>query len=143
MNRESDLLRAVHFFETLSVDTVQQLNLMYTDDAFFKNPFNEAHGRPAICRVFKHMFMQVTAPRLMVLTHAVQGDDAFLIWHFMFRMKLLSSAEQCIQGASHLRFSKDGRIDYHCDYWDTAEELYEKVPLLGSLMRLLKRMASS
>ena len=27
----------------------------------------------------------------------------------------------------------------HRDYWDAAEELYEKLPILGGLMRWLKR----
>ena len=30
----------------------------------------------------------------------------------------------------------------HRDYLDAAEELYEKLPLLGGLMRLLKRAAN-
>jgi steroid Delta-isomerase len=30
----------------------------------------------------------------------------------------------------------------HRDYWDAAEELYEKLPILGGLMRWLKRQAS-
>ena len=32
-----------------------------------------------------------------------------------------------------------GRVVAHRDYWDAAEELYEKLPVLGALMRLLKR----
>ena len=40
---------------------------------------------------------------------------------------------------SHLRFAADGRIAYHRDYWDAAEEVYEKVPLLGGLLRRIKR----
>jgi hypothetical protein len=28
------------------------------------------------------------------------------------------------------------------DYWDAAEELYEKLPVLGGLMRWLKRAAN-
>ena len=35
------------------------------------------------------------------------------------------------------------RITLHRDYWDAAEELYEKLPLLGTLMRWLKRRARS
>jgi hypothetical protein len=31
----------------------------------------------------------------------------------------------------------------HRDYWDAAEELYEKLPVVGSLMRWLKRQANS
>jgi hypothetical protein len=33
-------------------------------------------------------------------------------------------------------------VAVHRDYWDAAEELYEKLPLLGSLMRFLKRQAA-
>ena len=44
-----------------------------------------------------------------------------------------------IHGASHLRFGADGRVVVHRDYWDAAEELYEKLPLVGALMRWLKR----
>ena len=36
-----------------------------------------------------------------------------------------------------------GRITLHRDYWDAAEELYEKLPLVGGLMRWLKRRANT
>jgi hypothetical protein len=34
-------------------------------------------------------------------------------------------------------------IVVHRDYWDAAEELYEKLPWLGGLMRWLKRKANT
>ena len=98
-------------------------------------------GIDAITRLFAHMFVQVDAPRFVVTTRIAQGNDAFLTWDFRFRMKRFSTQEQCIRGATHLRFGSDGRIDFHRDYWDAAEELYEKLPLLGGLMRFLKRAA--
>ena len=39
----------------------------------------------------------------------------------------------------NLRFAPDGRIALHRDYWDAAEELYEKLPLVGALFILLIR----
>ena len=51
--------------------------------------------------------------------------------------------DQVIRGASQLVFDELGRITLHRDYWDAAEELYEKLPLLGSLMRWLKGQARS
>jgi steroid delta-isomerase len=33
----------------------------------------------------------------------------------------------------------DGRVVYHRDYWDAAGELYERIPLLGALMRGVRR----
>jgi hypothetical protein len=58
-------------------------------------------------------------------------------------MKRFNRNEQCIRGASHIRFAADGRACYHRDYWDVAEELYEKLPLIGSVMRGLKKMANN
>jgi hypothetical protein len=46
-------------------------------------------------------------------------------------------------GATHLVFDADGKVAVHRDYWDAAEELYEKLPLLGGLMRWLKRRAQT
>jgi hypothetical protein len=50
--------------------------------------------------------------------------------------------EQVIRGGSHLLLAADGRIAEHRDYWDAAEELYEKLPLIGGLMRWLKARAN-
>ena len=48
-----------------------------------------------------------------------------------------------MRGASHLRFAPDGRVADHRDYWDAAEELYEKLPVVGGVMRWLKRRANT
>ncbi|NDH57873.1 MAG: nuclear transport factor 2 family protein, partial [Betaproteobacteria bacterium] len=38
---------------------------------------------------------------------------------------------------------EEGKIAEHRDYWDAAEELYEKIPLLRWLMRWLRRKIAS
>ena len=141
MNHEDDLQKLIGFFETINAGNIGQLAQVYTEDVFFKDPFNEVRGLPAVVQIFSHMFEQVDSPRFVVTSHVLQGDQAFLTWDFLFRMKRFSSAEQCIRGATHLRFGPDGKANFHRDYWDAAEELYEKLPLLGSLMRGLKRLA--
>ena len=73
----------------------------------------------------------------------VDGDQCFLTWDFLFRMKRFSRDEQVVRGGSHLRFDAQGRVGLHRDYWDAAEELYEKLPVVGGLMRWLKRRANS
>jgi steroid delta-isomerase len=53
-------------------------------------------------------------------------------------MKSLGDGQQCISGATHISFDMDGAVILHRDYWDAAEELYEKLPLVGRLMRCMK-----
>jgi steroid delta-isomerase len=63
-----------------------------------------------------------------------------LVWDFTFRIKKYKpEILQRIRGVSHIRFNAEGKVNYHRDYWDAAEELYEKLPLVGGLMRFLKR----
>lgn len=141
MTQQTGLQNVVKFFETISPDSVERLSSIYTEDVFFKDPFNEVRGIAAVTSIFAHMFEQVDAPRFVVTTSVLQDDQAFLTWDFLFRMKRFAREEQCIRGATHLRFDKEGRVTFHRDYWDAAEELYEKLPLLGSVMRGLKRIA--
>lgn len=131
------------FFESITPEAVRRIGDIYAADAYFKDPFNEVRGVEPIRRIFAHMFEQVDAPRFVVREVVADGNGALLTWDFLFRARALGNAEQVIHGASHLKFDADGRVRYHRDYWDAAEELYEKMPLLGGLMRLLKRRAAS
>ncbi len=128
--------RIIECFESLTETDVPRLAEIYSADATFKDPFNEVQGSAAICRVFGHMFVTVQVPRFVIREAVVQGEQCFLTWDFSFRR---ARDELVVRGASHLRLAGDGRIAMHRDYWDAAEELYEKLPVLGILMRALRR----
>lgn len=138
---DAALARIVARFEALAPGDLDRLHELYTEDARFKDPFNDVQGVAAIRRVFAHMFETLDGPRFVVTEFVAQGGRCWLAWDFHFRMRRFSRAEQTIRGASCLQLAADGRIAVHRDYWDAAEELYEKLPLLGSLMRWLKRQA--
>jgi hypothetical protein len=40
---------------------------------------------------------------------------------------------------SYLQFDKAGKVRYHRDYFDLGAMLYEHLPLLGSLVKTIKR----
>jgi hypothetical protein len=143
MSGDERLARLRQFFETLSPQSVAQIGSIYASGAYFKDPFNEVCGVAAIERIFRHMFEQVDAPRFVIHDAVIQGDQGFVTWDFIFRMRRLGRTEQVIRGASHLRFDGAGRVVFHRDYWDAAEELYEKLPVLGGLMRFLRRRAAT
>ncbi len=138
--------RLVAFFEHLQPADLARLDALYAPEARFKDPFNEVVGVPAIRRIFEHMFQQLHEPRFVVtdcVGPAVAGGAVVLLWDFRFRFRTVSPEQaQCIHGASHVVFDDQGRVTLHRDYWDAAEELYEKLPLLGGLMRWLKRRAN-
>ena len=140
--RDPRVQRIIEAFEGLQNADVERLGELYSADARFKDPFNEVQGVAAIQQVFRHMFVALREPRFVICDVVCDGDQCFLSWDFQFRMRRFRSDEQCIRGGSHLRLLPDGRISEHRDYWDAAEELYEKLPAVGSLMRWLKRQAN-
>lgn len=143
-NDEARVQRVVDFFEHLTPQSVSHFGEYYTDDAYFKDPFNEVRGLPAVADIFSHMYVALHEPRFVVTGRVVQGDECFLVWDFVFRFKKFSpEVTQTVRGSSHLKFAADGRISFHRDYWDTAEELYEKLPVVGGVMRWLKARANS
>ena len=132
------------FFAALGPSDLTRLGDFYTPDAYFKDPFNEVRGVCAIESIFRHMFDTLDTPHFVITRRMVDGDQCFLVWEFRFAFKSFhKGAQQVVHGGSHLLLAPDGRIQSHRDYWDAAEELYEKLPLVGSLMRWLKRRANS
>ena len=134
----------VNFFESITPDTVAQLGHFYDSQARFVDPFNDVQGLAAIEHIFAHMFVALHAPRFVVTARVLQGQQCFLTWDFHFRFKRFQTqTPQTIRGASHLVFSESGLVVLHRDYWDAAQELYEKLPLVGALMRWLRKRANS
>ena len=132
----------VAFFETLSPESVKGMARFYANNAYFKDPFNEVRELAAIQRVFLHMYKTTLAPHFTVYEVFYADEGVMLKWDFDFRIKSWRpSVPRRIHGVSHIRFGPDGLVVYHRDYWDAAEELYEQLPVIGSVMRLFKKLA--
>ncbi len=131
------------FFESLQPSDIARIAEFYTEDAYFKDPFNEVKSQAAIASIFSHMFTALDNPRFVIKQRIVQGDQCFLVWDFLFAFKTFKKGQlQTVRGGSHLTLAPDGRISQHRDYWDAAEELYEKLPVVGALMRWLRAKAA-
>ena len=132
--------RLVHFFENLAPDNLQNIGKYYTEDTYFRDPFNEFNSCAKLEAVFADMFHRLNNPKFTVTEIIAQDSQCVLIWDFDFAIKSYQpSVVKRIHGSSHIRFAADGRANYHRDYWDAAGELYEKLPVVGGVMRWLKR----
>jgi len=128
--------RVAQFYETLTRDSISGLAALYAPAARFKDPFNEVVGVAAIERIFAHMFATVAAPRFVITTRIAESEQAMLGWDFFLQLR---GREIVIRGVTHLRFNAAGKVLLHRDYWDAAEELYARLPVIGGVMRWLRR----
>lgn len=136
--------RLVETFENLSLQGVEALGAIYASDARFIDPFNDVRGLPEIQSIFRHMYHTLENPRFIIKERMAQDRQCFLIWEFRFCFKNFKRGqEQCILGGTHLVLSPCGHITLHRDYWDSAGQLYAKLPVVGGLMRWLERRMRS
>jgi hypothetical protein len=128
------------FYASLSPQSLPDIAGIYAPRASFKDPFNEVIGVPAIEAIFCAMFAQLDSPRFLIRSTVLEGARACVTWDFEFGFRSFRRGQtQLIRGASWLEFDEAGRVIKHRDYWDAAEELYEKLPVIGALMRALRR----
>ena len=142
MTRSAELVRLVDYWQTLTPASVNELPTLYAADAYFRDPFNDVTGIEKIQHIFADMFVRLDAPKFEIIETIEESHGAFLIWDFTFRIKALRPEQnRRIHGTSHIRFAPNGLVQYHRDYWDAAGELYEQLPLVGILIRFLKKRA--
>ena len=128
-----------HFFESLHEETsVEAFRAIYGDDVVFKDPFNEVKGVEAVHKIFAHMYDNLENPRFVITECIGTEQTAYVKWDFMFAFKG-EKEEKCFEGVSRLEMNAEDRVISHTDYWDAAEHIYEHLPLLGSLLRFVKR----
>jgi len=128
------------WFESLSPQSLGQIEHFYEADAYFKDPFNEVRDVARIQLIFQDMFTEFEQPRFVIQEQICDDDkrQSVLTWHFLFNWR---GKAWCIVGSSHLRFGSTGLVNYHRDYWDASEELYEKLPVIGFVLKALKKRA--
>jgi hypothetical protein len=144
MTHRQKFAQIADYFETLTPESVVHIQNLYAPTARFKDPFNDVKGIAEIERIFQHMYVSLQQPRFVIVEQIVDGSQAFLTWEFRFKFRRFDThTEQVVLGTTHLVLDEQGLISLHRDYWDAAEELYEKLPVVGSVMRWLKRRANS
>lgn len=125
------------FFETLTPERLPDLAALVTADVRFKDPFNDVRGVADMIRVLETMYRHGT-PSFVVLDTAIGADGAYLLWRFT-NDPGKGGQPLVILGMSAVRIAPDGRIREHIDHWDSGSQFYEKLPILGWLIRLVKR----
>ena len=135
MNKET----LVSFFETLNKEvSLEAFGTIYDDAVIFKDPFNEVKGISAVYRIFQDMYLSLDNPRFIIREYVENESVAYVKWDFIFYFKG-NKNENRFEGVSRIEMNVEGKIISHVDFWDASEHIYGKIPLLGSVLRFVKR----
>ncbi|WP_375057770.1 nuclear transport factor 2 family protein [Zobellella sp. DQSA1] len=129
-------------YRHLGPGELEGLREVYAEEVHFCDPAHDLHGLEPLMTYFEGLFAHVSQCRFDIAQVMEQQGEAFVRWQMVFSHPRLNGGEPVlVPGVSHLRF--DERVYYHRDYFDLGELLYEQLPLLGALIRALKRRLAS
>lgn len=127
----------VVFWETVTPAALDRLDQVFAPDIRFQDPFNDSRGYDALRGVLMSMFRHLDEARFVVTRAADAGDGIWLLrWDFTCRFR---GRDWQLPGMSEVWLGDDGRATIHIDHWDSGTHFYARLPLLGGLIRLIRR----
>lgn len=128
-------------YHTLSRDnlSLDLLRSAYHENIQFIDPLHNLHGTTQLLGYFRELYSNVEHCQFSFEHEIIQDEQAVLFWSMSYRHPRLNQGKTIsVQGNSLLRFDADG-VYFHRDYIDMGAMLYEYIPLLGAVIRWLKR----
>ena len=112
---------------------------LYASDAYLNDQLKELHGRDAIVDYLARSADLLVEPRIVVVDAVLHDGHAYVRWEMTFRTRRdADGPPTATRGVSHVIFDADGRVAFQQDYWDTSAAIFEKVPVVGSVIRRVK-----
>jgi limonene-1,2-epoxide hydrolase len=127
----------VAYFEKLSDNKDYDLGQLYDDNIVFQDPVKIIRGLPNLKAYFYELNSNVENGYLEILSTNITEQQAFVEWKMHITAKKPVKKNVTASGISVLHFND--KITSQRDYFDAGELFYEHIPLLGSIIRFLKR----
>ena len=138
---EAAVAAYIAFYEGLTPQSVSRLDQLCAPQVRFRDPFNDVTGVAAYRAILSRMFEDVSAPRFKVIDWALSGQVAYLRWDFAFTRRT-GGAPWRIEGMSEVHFDDRGRVAAPLDHWDSGSQFYARLPILRSLIGLVRKRLS-
>ena len=124
-------------YNRLNAQSLGLLNELYSHDVVFQDPFRRLSGLPALTEYFAELYRHVELSSFVFEDEVVQGNSAMLTWTMSLKHPRLKGGDVVtVPGSTHIRFRD--KVTYHRDYFDGGAMLYEHLPLIGLVVRMIK-----
>lgn len=138
------LTRFRDLYKELSALHLDQLEVVYHPDVVFVDPVVTHTGLQSVKLYFARLLDNAQSCEFAIhsiLKCATNEDniDNIVTWTMTLRTPKLNRGKTVtIEGTSLLRI-EDDRIIYHRDYYDVGAMVYENVPVIGRVIKYIKR----
>ncbi len=132
------LRRFCEFYDTFAPPWLDRLGEIYAPDFEFHDPFHDFSGDMKRLREYFEKPLQLAHSKFLVEDAAIGQDGCIVRWTWEWKWKP-KSPMKTVPGVTHIRFGEGGRVIYHRDMFDAASGFFDIVPVLGWMIRFVKK----
>ncbi len=137
-------INAVDFFKELNSDTMDLIDEFYDRYILFRDPLVEIRSREKLKDYYRRLYQNVQEIDFDISYVVQENNNTALAWKMMLRAENFNGNKPVtVDGSSIIKFGgSEGKAIYHRDYFDLGEFVYEGIPVVGGLVRIVKRKMS-
>ncbi|MFK7816472.1 MAG: nuclear transport factor 2 family protein [Gammaproteobacteria bacterium] len=111
---------------------------IYTDDVVFIDPVKTIKGVENLTKYFEDLYKSVSSCHFKLTNNVPNNNRYSLEWIMTLQHKKISNNQEIeLNGASFIEFIDD-KVCYHRDYYDLGALVYERIPILGSVIKKIR-----
>lgn len=112
----------------------------YSEDAFLNDTLVTHRGAEEIEAYFVQTSQAMTHFEVSIDDVARSGPDHYIRWTMVFAAPALSKGEKIHStGISQVRFTADGKVVFHQDFWDSGENFFGRIPVAGGIIGIIRK----
>jgi len=124
------------YFTELKFDEVHALDEIYSDQVIFIDPIHQVDGIENLKAYFKKLNDNLVEGSFRFTDEAIVDNTAYLQWEMDLKLK---RPKKIVKATGISVLTVEQKVIRHRDFFDAGELFYENVPVLGSVIRFLKK----
>lgn len=128
------------FFNKLSVSNIHLVDQFYDKNVAFQDPVHKLNSSAEVKKYYEGLYKNVDSIRFEYGKGTESGDTVSLPWTMYLKTPSINGGREfTVDGVSIITFNPEGKVTAHRDYFDMGEFVYERVPVLKTLIGYIKR----
>ena len=128
------------YFNQMKLGNDTILNEIYSDNVIFIDPIHQINGIENLKSYFKKLDGNLIKGSFRFIDESIRDNTAYLQWEMNLHLK---RPRKNVKASGISVLTVEQKITKHRDYFDAGELFYENIPLLGKIIRSLKKKIAS
>jgi hypothetical protein len=113
---------------------------VYAPGAYLNDTIVTHYGPNEIRAYFLKTADTMTSFEVQIDDTSRSGPDHYIRWTMIFSAPKLGGGEPIHSvGISQVRFNNKGQVAFHQDFWDSGQNIYGQIPLVGGLIGIVQK----